>query len=91
MAANVFVGLPDRPSSPTLTVSPNPTTGLVRIESEKPLRRVTLTDLQGRVLMEELTEDSVVTVNTTSYSTGVYLIKAINCDGEEQVEKVVKK
>jgi len=91
MAANVFVGLPDRPSSPTLTVSPNPTTGLVRIDSEKPLRRVTLTDLQGRVLMEELTEDSAVNINITNYPTGIYLIKAINCDGEEQVEKVVKK
>ena len=91
MAANVFVGLPDRPSSPTLTVSPNPTTGLVRIDSEKPLRRVTLTDLQGRVLLEVLTEDSAVNINITNYPTGIYLIKAINCDGEEQVEKVVKK
>ena len=91
MAANVFVGVPDRPSAPTLTVSPNPTTGSVRIESEKPLKRVTFTDMQGRVLLNETTEDNTIIVNITNYPTGVYLIKTINCDGETQVGKVVKK
>ena len=91
MAANVFVGVPDRPFSPTLTTSPNPTTGLVRIDSEKPLKRIELTDLQGRVLMDKTVEESAITINITHYPAGVYLFKAINCDGELLVEKVVKK
>lgn len=91
MAANVFVGVPDRPSAPTLTVSPNPTSGLVRIESEKPLKRIELTDLQGRVLMDKTVEESAITIDITHYSAGVYLFKAINCDGEVLGGKVVKK
>ena len=91
MAANVFVGVPDRPSAPTLTVSPNPTTGLVRIDSEKPLKRIELTDLQGRVLMDKTVEESAITIDITHYSAGVYLFKAINCDGEVLGGKVVKK
>lgn len=91
MAANDFVGVPDRSFSPTLTISPNPTTGLVRIESEKPLQWVTLTDLQGRVLLDEVVEKCTVTISLTQYPAGVYLVKAINCDGEVLVEKVVKK
>lgn len=91
MASNVFVGVPDRPFSPTLTISPNPTTDLVRIESEKPLQWVTLTDLQGRVLLDEVVEKCTVTISLTQYPAGVYLVKAINCDGEVLVEKVVKK
>ena len=91
MASNVFVGVPDRPFSPTLTISPNPTTDLVRIESEKPLQWVTLTDLQGRVLLDEGVEKCTVTISLTQYLAGVYLVKAINCDGVVLVEKVVKK
>ncbi len=91
MSANIFVGVPDRPSPLALTVSPNPTSGLVRIESEKPLRQIILTDLQGRVLLEEKMENSTVTISITNYPIGIYLIKAIDCDGEVQVGKVVKR
>ena len=91
MASNVFVSIPDRQFSPTLTISPNPTTGLVRIECEKPLKRITITDMQGRVLLDETAEGNTAIINITNYPSGVYIIKAINCDGETQMGKIVKK
>ena len=91
MASNVFVSIPDRQFSPTLTISPNPTTGLVRIECEKPLKRITITDMQGRVLLDETAEGNTAIINITNYPSGVYIIKAINCDGEIQMGKIVKK
>jgi hypothetical protein len=90
MSADVFVGVPDRTPAFKLTVTPNPTTGLARIESEKPLQRVSLTDLQGRVLIEEPVNDVFAVIDLTDLPPGIYLLKALSCDGETQVGKIVR-
>lgn len=90
MSANVFVGIPERPHSPTLTVSPNPTTGVVRITSDKPMTSVTVTDAQGRVMSNETASD-ITTIDLNAYPSGIYLVKAVTCDGITRLAKVIKK
>ena len=90
MSANVFVGVPDRPSPLALTVSPNPTTGVVRITSDKPMTSVTVTDAQGRVMSNETASD-ITTIDLNAYPSGIYLVKAVTCDGITRLAKVIKK
>lgn len=90
MAADNFVGIPERPHSPTLTVSPNPTTGVVRITSDKPMTSVTVTDAQGRVMSNETGPD-ITTIDLNSYPSGLYLVKAVTYDGITRLAKVIKK
>lgn len=90
MAADVFVGVPEHKPSISLTVSPNPTTGIVQITSDKLLTSITITDVQGRVLSSETGSD-ISTINLNSYPSGIYLVKTITCDGETRLAKVVKK
>ena len=90
MAADNFVGIPERPHSPTLTVSPNPTTGVVRITSDKPMTSVTVTDAQGRVMSNETASD-ITTIDLNAYPSGIYLVKALTCDGITRLAKVIKK
>lgn len=90
ISADNFVGIPNRELVSTLTVSPNPTTGTVRIGSETPMLRISLTDLQGRVLIEEPVNDVFAVIDLTDLPPGIYLLKALSCDGETQVGKIVR-
>ena len=83
MAAGVFVGVPDHKPSISLTISPNPTTGVLQITSDKPLTSITVTDVQGRTILTvpEILETSV-TLNLTPYPAGVYFVTAVTSEGE---------
>jgi hypothetical protein len=91
MAASGFVGVPERTSVFALTVSPNPSNGIIHIGSYKPLHSLVLTDLQGRVLLSESPMDITTIIDLTHYPSGIYLVHAITCDGETRQAKVVKK
>ena len=82
MAANVFVGVPERKPTISLTVSPNPTTGIVRITSDQPLTSITVSDVQGRTLMAiPIHSDLTVQIDLTPYPAGVYFVTAVTSDG----------
>ena len=92
MAADVFVGVPEHKPSISLTVSPNPTMGVLQITSNKPLTNITVTDVQGRVLSLSCeTGSDITTINLNPYPAGIYLVKAVTCNGETRLAKVVKK
>jgi len=91
MAASGFVGVPERTSVFALTVSPNPSNGIIHIGSYKPLHSLVLTDFQGRVLLSETPLNITTSIDLNHYPSGIYLIQAITCDGETTVAKVVKR
>ena len=82
MASNVFVGVPDHEPAISLTVSPNPTTGIVQIASDKPLTSITVTDVQGRTLMAiPVHGDLTAQIDLTRHPAGVYFVTAATSDG----------
>jgi hypothetical protein len=74
IASNSFVGVPDHPADNILRISPNPTTGIIRVESDKPLSAITLQDLQGRTILTVTEPDGIL--DLTPYPAGIYLITA---------------
>ena len=82
MASNVFVGVPDHEPAISLTVSPNPTTSIVQIASDKPLTSITVTDVQGRTLMAiPVHGDLTAQIDLTRYLAGVSFVTAATSDG----------
>ena len=56
---------------------PNPTNGLVNIESNKEIAELYISDLSGKALqvIRNISPGNVVTVDLSQYSTGIYLIR----------------
>ena len=82
MAADVFVGMPERKPTISLTVSPNPTTGIVQITNDQPLTNITVTNVQGRtILTVPVSGETSMELNLTPYPAGVYFVTAVTSDG----------
>lgn len=66
---------------------PNPTTGSVRIKSDSPIENITISDLNGVVL---LNTKQTTWVDVSKMPTGMYLIK-IETSAGNVVKKIIKK
>jgi len=89
MAADVFVGTPQYAPA-TLTVSPNPTTGLLRIQSSEPLHSVTITDAQGRPLQTiPAHSETTLQLDLSPYPAGLYLITSETADKKKSTTSKV--
>ena len=82
MAANVFVGVPEHEPSISLMATPNPTTGIIQITSDKPLTSIRVTDVQGGTILTipKIGETSVK-LNLSPYPAGVYFVTAVTREG----------
>jgi len=74
----------------TVKVFPNPSEGMVNISGIIPGTILTLTDLQGKVLMEKTADSENTEFNLTDYQSGVYFIK-ISQNGTNIFRKIVLK
>ncbi|MCQ2297956.1 MAG: T9SS type A sorting domain-containing protein [Bacteroidales bacterium] len=70
-----------------VSLSPNPTKGLVHISVDQPCR-IVLYDMGGRMLVEEVC-DGDMNLDVSGYAQGSYLIKAIGVDGRTAFKKLV--
>ena len=92
MSADNFVGVPDHGLDITLTARPNPTAGTVRIDSDRPLSRILLTDLQGHELQDiPAFGENTLQLDMTPYPVGIYFVAATTYEGTTRVMKVAKK
>jgi len=92
-------GAPQKPQNEqigerTLTIYPNPTYGLVRVEisgnaSESPIN-VMLSDINGKVLQSFSTANMNFDVDLTSYLQGNYLLVMV-IDNKKSTWKIIKK
>jgi Secretion system C-terminal sorting domain len=75
-----------------VVVYPNPASDNVNINfnSNVNIKTVELIDVQGRILLSKLVNDSNATFDLSSYSNGVYYVKVVG-DGGSRIEKLVKK
>lgn len=86
-----LVGIEENELQPS--IYPNPATDYLRIESQTPLEQVKLTDLAGRVALQQTFRQAHgdVSVDISTLPSGIYLLEAITDDGKRSVQKVVKR
>lgn len=76
-----------KPTGVNVILAPNPTTGMVRVESDSPVRRLELYSLQG-TLLQRL--DDKISINLGDYAAGVYMLRVITDKGAT-VQRIIKK
>lgn len=69
-----------------ISIYPNPVTEYINIVSNEKVKTVRITDLTGKVIMEETTTNKI---NVNLLPKGVYLIK-IKTDNSESIQKFIK-
>ena len=73
-----------------INVYPNPNTGIFTIELVNGLEKsIQVTDLTGRIVLENITNADVFNVNINTLANGVYYVKVIS-NNTTEVLKVVK-
>jgi uncharacterized repeat protein (TIGR01451 family) len=75
----------------SVEIAPNPTKNNINVNSNanSNIKTIELFDIQGRVLMTQLVNDSRSTVDLSNYNSGVYFIKVTTEIGTK-VEKIIK-
>jgi endoglucanase len=75
----------------TIVVSPNPTTGILRIENLEQIESLVMTDVSGRIFLEKNVKgQKSVELNLSEKTTGTYFLR-LKGEKREIVRKVVKK
>lgn len=69
-----------------ITISPNPTTGLLNIQTDKAIQSVAVYQLDG----QKVTEQTGNTVELYDVSAGIYILHICFTDGSVYIDKVIK-
>ena len=75
-------------SADALNVYPNPATDAINIESNNQIDRITVFNMVGQVVCDrQVSEIGVITINTSTYDSGMYLIK-VEIDGVATMKRI---
>ncbi len=73
-----------------IRIYPNPAKDVVTIIEAGDTRKVIITDIAGRMMMNvKLNGSNIVHINITSLNKGIYLVKIIGSDNELKVQKLI--
>ena len=72
----------------TISIAPNPVTNILTIRASEPCS-IAISDVSGRAVMTELSAASTQTIDMSSLSTGVYMVKIIGAH-INQTQKIIK-
>lgn len=87
-AYNDLLSVSDASLENEITIYPNPTNGLVNIQSGKEIKSVQLVSTEGKVVRKNLNSTQI---NLNGLPNGIYFLKIELQNGRVQFEKVVKK
>ncbi len=73
-----------------LIIYPNPVTDELTIESTLQIAKDELTDITGRILLQQKENNKRTTLSLTLLPTGIYFIKLTMTDGSVTVKRIVK-
>ena len=73
----------------SISVSPNPATSIVNINSINAIKNIQLYDVQGRLLQTKLSNESNTKIDITDKTNGVYFLK-ITTEQGSKIEKIIK-
>lgn len=86
----VFMSVEDR-ETPTVSVAPNPTSGLLKVNAEgRVMQSASLYDLSGRLINTYVVNDATASIDMSQVSAGIYVLKMLLEDGSPVVKKVIK-
>lgn len=68
-------------TTPNVTFYPNPTGGIVYLASDEPMERITLIDMLGRSVQDEMFDELTHQVDYTNVKTGNYLLVVTHKNG----------
>ena len=71
-----------------VSIYPNPTSGILNIQSEKPIRQIQLISMEGKIVRKY---NAVNQINIQELPKGVYVVKVQLENGKMEVHKLVKK
>ena len=74
----------------SLQVYPNPTADIVTIKSDSTINAIQIYDAQGRLLITKMTNETLQTIDLSSYATGIYYLSVSTTNGK-QTQKIMKK
>jgi len=58
-----------------LQISPNPASDLITISANRNIERIAIYNVEGMLMLEQNPHDIEVSINTTSFETGIYFVK----------------
>ncbi len=79
-----------QPNGFTLSVYPNPASGIVSIASSEKITDVRIVDVTGRVVLQRAVNSEQVTVDVSGLSSGVYFVTLRQVQGDVRVVKFVR-
>jgi hypothetical protein len=86
-----YVGIPSYShQKQTLHIWPNPTCNILNVSNPiESINKVIVTDVNGKILFQEIVGSQQSSINVSSLPLGMYFIKAV-CEGKTHVEKFIK-
>jgi hypothetical protein len=70
-------------------ILPNPTNGLINIESRFEMQRVEITNVAGQLLLLESTNEKMHQINLNNFSDGIYFLRISYPNGLSTAHKVI--
>ena len=75
-----------------ISVFPNPTTGMLYVQSSEPVEQIVIYDLSGRQIMSYNGQsEQLNTLNVNSLTSGIYFIRILTSDMHFPISKFIKK
>lgn len=87
---SVTLGVHDAEAIPELTLSPNPTNGILNITAKNAIEKVEITNFAGQRLIDFQPNSANAELNISQLKAGVYLVKVISKQ-QARVYKIIKK
>ncbi len=69
------VGITDDSKKPVITIYPNPSTGILHIESANNIKEIAIYDVLGKLVYSGISNKYYNTLNLDSYYKGIYILK----------------
>lgn len=86
----IITATDDLPFAGSIRIFPNPVADMLRIQADRPLISVILTDIQGRTMLASEPGTVSYEIDMTGFKPGTYIVTVIT-EGETQNEKIVRK
>jgi hypothetical protein len=85
------LGMTQMNTNPQIHIRPNPTSGKLNIEASSIIQHITLSDLQGKILLEfsDVQATAFSAMDITGLEKGVYLLK-VELENGMEIKKLVK-
>ena len=85
----VSVTEPDAANVATLSIVPNPVSGMVTISTTTEMQQLEIFDITGRLAHSQSPAGNQVVFDTGALPTGVYLVRALMKGGKQRTGKMV--